>query len=90
MDSIEILGMTAGTISSITFLPQVIKTWKSRSAKDISLWMILFVTSSVILWLIYGIFLKSVPIIYTNSAVLLMSLILLYFKWKFNQPAPKD
>ena len=90
MDSIEILGMTAGTISSITFLPQVIKTWKSRSAKDISLWMILFVTSSVILWLIYGIFLKSIPIIYTNSAVLLMSLILLYFKWKFGQSAPKD
>lgn len=90
MDYIELLGMTAGTISSITFLPQVIKTWKSKSAKDISLWMILFVTSSVILWLIYGIFLKSIPIIYTNSAVLLMSLILLYFKWKFGRPAPKD
>lgn len=90
MDYIELLGMTAGTISSITFLPQVIKTWKSKSAKDISLWMILFVTSSVILWLIYGIFLKSIPIIYTNSAVLLMSLILLYFKWKFGRPAPED
>jgi len=85
MDAIELLGMTAGTLSSITFLPQVIKTWKSRSAKDISLWMLLFVTSSVVLWLIYGIFLKSVPIIYTNSAVLLMSLILLYFKWAFSR-----
>lgn len=90
MDEIEILGMTAGTISSITFLPQVIKTWKSRSAKDISLWMLLFVTSSVILWLIYGIFLKSIPIIYTNSAVLLMSLILLYFKWAFDREPGKE
>lgn len=90
MDAIEILGMTAGTISSITFLPQVIKTWKSRSAKDISIWMLLFVTSSVILWLIYGIFLESIPIIYTNSAVLLMSLILLYFKWSFDRRPGKD
>jgi len=90
MDSIELLGMTAGTISSITFLPQVIKTWKSKSAKDISLWMLLFVTSSVILWLIYGIFLKSIPIIYTNSAVLLMSLILLYFKWAFDRKPGKE
>ncbi|MBK7433434.1 MAG: SemiSWEET transporter [Chitinophagaceae bacterium] len=85
MDAIELLGMTAGTISSITFLPQVIKTWQTKSAKDISLWMFLLVTLSVILWLVYGIFLKSVPIIYTNSAVLLMSLVMLYFKWKFDK-----
>ena len=85
MDGIEILGMVAGTISSITFLPQVIKTWQTKSAKDISLWMFLLVTCSVILWLIYGIYLKSIPIIYTNSAVLLMSLIMLFFKWKFDK-----
>lgn len=85
MDAIELLGMTAGTISSITFLPQVIKTWQTKSAKDISVWMFLLVTLSVILWLAYGIFLKSIPIIYTNSAVLLMSLIMLYFKWKFDR-----
>lgn len=83
MDSIEILGMVAGTISSVTFLPQVIKTWQSKSAKDISLWMFLLVTFSVVLWLIYGILLGSVPIIYTNSAVLVMSLIMLYFKFRF-------
>jgi MtN3 and saliva related transmembrane protein len=85
MDAIEILGMSAGTISSITFLPQVIKTWKSKSAKDISLWMFLLVTLSVIMWLVYGILIKSVPIIYTNSMVLMMSLIMLYFKFRFNK-----
>ncbi|MCX6315569.1 MAG: hypothetical protein D4R55_00070 [Chitinophagaceae bacterium] len=83
MEGIEILGMAAGTISSVTFLPQVIKTWQTKSAKDISLWMFLLVTLSVIMWLVYGIFKESIPIIYTNSAVLLMSLIMLYFKWKF-------
>ena len=83
MEGIEILGMAAGTISSVTFLPQVIKTWQTKSAKDISLWMFLLVTLSVIMWLVYGIFKESIPIIYTNSAVLLMSMIMLYFKWKF-------
>ena len=83
MGGIEIIGMVAGTISSVTFLPQVVKTWQSKSAKDISLWMFLLVTLSVIMWLIYGFFLHSVPIIYTNSMVLLMSLIMLYFKWRF-------
>jgi len=86
MEGIEILGMTAGTISSITFLPQVIKTWQTKSAKDISLWMFLLVTLSVVLWLVYGIYKQSIPIIYTNSAVLIMSLIMLYFKWKFRNP----
>lgn len=89
MEGIEILGMTAGTISSITFLPQVIKTWQTKSARDISLWMFLLVTLSVILWLIYGIFKMSIPIIYTNSAVLLMSLIMLYFKWRYRDPERK-
>ncbi|MFN8244332.1 MAG: SemiSWEET transporter [Ferruginibacter sp.] len=89
MEGIEILGMTAGTISSITFLPQVIKTWQTKSARDISLWMFLLVTLSVILWLIYGIFKMSIPIIYTNSTVLLMSLIMLYFKWRYRDPERK-
>jgi MtN3 and saliva related transmembrane protein len=83
MDATEILGMTAGTISSITFLPQVIKTWQTKSAKDISLWMFLLVTGSVILWLVYGLLKNSIPIIYTNSMVLIMSLIMLYFKFRF-------
>jgi MtN3 and saliva related transmembrane protein len=75
MDATEWLGMVAGTLSSITFLPQVIKTWQSKSTKDISLWMFLIVTASVVLWLVYGLLLKSTPIIYTNSMVLLMSLV---------------
>jgi MtN3 and saliva related transmembrane protein len=80
MTAIDWLGMVAGTLSSITFLPQVIKTWQSKSTKDISLWMFLIVTGSVILWLVFGILTNSTPIIYTNSMVLVMSLVMLYFK----------
>ena len=84
MTAIQILGMTAGSISAITFLPQVIKTWKTKSADDISLLMFTFATVSVVMWLVYGIILRDVPIIYTNSLVLVCSLIMLYFKFKFS------
>ncbi len=83
MSGIQILGMLAGTITSITFLPQVVKVWRSRSAKDLSLVMLLLLMSGVTLWLAYGLVIADAAIIYTNSMVLLMSLILLFFKLKF-------
>jgi MtN3 and saliva related transmembrane protein len=82
---IKILGYIAGSISSITFLPQVIKTYKSKSAKDISLPMFLLVTLSVILWLAYGIIIKDLPIIFTNGCVLIMSALMILLKIKYGK-----
>jgi MtN3 and saliva related transmembrane protein len=82
---IKILGLIAGTISSITFLPQVVKIWKTKSAKDLSAPMLFLLILGVSMWLAYGIFLKDVPIIYTNSMVLFMSFIMLFFKFKYNK-----
>jgi MtN3 and saliva related transmembrane protein len=83
MAPIEILGLVAGTITSVTFLPQVVKIWQTKSAKDLSLMMLLLLMLGVVLWLIYGLVVMSAAIIYTNSMVLAMSLIMLYFKLKF-------
>ena len=83
MASIEILGLVAGTITSVTFLPQVVKIWQTKSARDLSLTMLLLLMLGVVLWLIYGLVVMSAAIIYTNSMVLAMSLIMLYFKLKF-------
>lgn len=83
MAPIEILGLVAGTITSVTFLPQVVKIWQTKSAKDLSLMMLLLLMLGVVLWLIYGLVVMSTAIIYTNSMVLAMSLIMLYFKLKF-------
>lgn len=85
MNWIEILGFTAGTLSALTFLPQVIRTWKLKTAKELSLVMIFLITSSVILWIAYGIFINNIVIIYTNSIVLVLALCLLYFKFKFKK-----
>lgn len=90
MTAIQLLGMAAGSISAVTFLPQVIKTWKTKSADDISLLMFTFATVSVIMWLIYGIILRDVPIIYTNSLVLVCSLIMLYFKFRYSNKKDKE
>ena len=83
MDYIKILGLAAGTITSITFLPQVIRIYKTKSAKDLSLNMLGLLILGVSMWLAYGIILKDVAIIYTNSMVLTMSLVMLYFKFRF-------
>ena len=83
MSSIQILGLVAGTITSITFLPQVIHIWKTKSTKDLSLMMLLLLILGVLLWLTYGLLVMDAAIIYTNSMVLAMSLILLYFKLRF-------
>jgi MtN3 and saliva related transmembrane protein len=83
--NIEILGLAAGTISSITFLPQVIRIWQTKSAKDLSAPMLFLLILGVSMWLAYGIIIKNTPVIYTNSMVLLMSFIMLFFKWKFNK-----
>ena len=83
MTGIQILGLVAGTITSITFLPQVVKIWQTKSAKDLSLLMLLLLMFGVILWLTYGLLVMDAAIIYTNSMVLAMSLILLFFKLKY-------
>jgi MtN3 and saliva related transmembrane protein len=79
----EILGLAAGTITSITFLPQVVRIWRTRSAKDVSLSMLLLLLLGTSMWLAYGLFRNDAAIIYTNSMVLAMGVVMLFFKMKF-------
>lgn len=77
------IGTAAGFVSTITFLPQVIKIWKTKSTKDLSSLTLLFLFLNVSLWLIYGILIKDFPIMGTNGIVLSMIIIMIYFKWKY-------
>lgn len=83
MPETELLGLIAGTLTTLAFLPQVIKTWKSQSAKDISLGMFLLFSAGVALWLVYGLRLGAVPIIAANAVTLLLSLAILGMKFWF-------
>jgi MtN3 and saliva related transmembrane protein len=64
-------------------VPQVIKTWKSRSAKDLSLGMFSLFCTGVLLWLIYGLAINDLPIILANTVTLLLAMTLVYFKFSF-------
>ncbi|HEY8937509.1 MAG TPA: SemiSWEET transporter [Cyclobacteriaceae bacterium] len=85
MINVQILGLFAGACTTIAFLPQVIKTWKSRSAKDLSLGMFSFFCFGVLLWLIYGIMKMDVPVIAANLVTLMLASTLLFFKLRFKE-----
>lgn len=78
----EIVGFIAGALSCTTFLPQVLKTLKSKSTKDVSLTMFLIATAGTSLWLLYGILIHSVSIIATNIVVLVFSMTMLFLIYK--------
>ncbi|MBC1239733.1 MULTISPECIES: SemiSWEET transporter [Nostoc] len=83
MDFLTVLGLAAATLTTIAFLPQMFKTWQTKSAKDVSFVMLITFISGVFLWLIYGIYLKALPIILANSVTLLFNLIILWLKIKY-------
>jgi MtN3 and saliva related transmembrane protein len=84
----DILGYSAGAITSLTFLPQVIKTWKEKSAKDVALNMFLIAAINEVMWIVYGVLLNNWVIILTNSIVLSMSLIMIFLKLKYSGNLP--
>lgn len=81
----EIIGLIGGFLSCITFVPQIFKTWKSRSVKDISVHTFLIVLSSTVIWIVYGVFKDSISVTLTNIVVFLTAIIMLWMKWKFSQ-----
>lgn len=80
---IEILGLLAGGLTTAAFIPQVYKTYKSKSADSLSLTMFMVFFVGIILWLIYGIFVNSLAMMVTNSITAVLSLLLIYFKLTF-------
>ena len=84
MDWIQIAGHVGAFLSSITFIPQVYKVWKTKSVQDLSLAMMLIVASSTLIWLVYGIALMLWPVILANGFIFFLSLLLIYFKFAYS------
>lgn len=80
MESTNLLGIVAGTLTTIAFVPQVVRIWRTRSTHDISMLMFGIFSLGVVLWLLYGIAVGSWPIILANLVTLVLSLTVLYFK----------
>lgn len=79
----EIVGYIASAVTVLTFLPQVIKTWQQKSAKDISLMMFLIAIANEILWIIYGVMIHNNVIIITNIIMLTMASTMVYLKLRY-------
>jgi MtN3 and saliva related transmembrane protein len=83
LDSPNTVGLIAGALTTLAFIPQVLKTWKSKHARDISLSMFAIFSFGVLLWLLYGIQIEAWPVIIANAVTLVMSLTILIFKIKY-------
>ncbi len=79
----DYLGYLGSFLTSITFVPQVYKAWQTKSVGDLSKWMVLIVIASAGIWLVYGIAIKSGPVMVANTVVLIFALVLLYFTYRF-------
>ncbi len=83
MDQVTLIGLLAGTLTTIAFIPQLQQTWRTRSAQDVSLGMLLTFTTGVFLWLVYGLLLDALPIILANLVTLVLTLAILILKLRY-------
>lgn len=83
MEATTAIGLVAGSLTTAAFLPQVIKTWRSRSAADLSFAMLLIFLSGIALWTWYGISIQSWPIILANAATIVLVVFILAMKWRY-------
>lgn len=83
MNLITLLGLCAAGCTTIAFLPQVIKTIRTRRTNDISLWMYFIFVLGILLWLIYGVLIRDIPLIAANTVTFLLAGIVLFLKLKY-------
>jgi MtN3 and saliva related transmembrane protein len=83
MDTIALAGYLAGTLTTLSFVPQVLRTWKLRETKDFSLAMLLLFAAGMLLWTAYGIGINSLPVIAANVITFGLVLFLLGMKIRY-------
>jgi MtN3 and saliva related transmembrane protein len=80
---IETLGFVAGALTTISFAPQALKTWRTRRCDDLSSTMLLTFAGGVVLWLVYGLAMHAPPIIAANSVTLVLIAVIMVMKLRF-------
>ena len=83
MNWITLIGFLAGTLTTLSFVPQVLKTARTRRCDDVSLGMLLAFTAGISLWLVYGLYLHSLPIILANAVTLVLTGAMIVMKMRF-------
>jgi MtN3 and saliva related transmembrane protein len=83
MDGLSLLGLLAGGLTTASFVPQVRKIWKTKSAEDVSLLMFVAFCLGVSLWVVYGVLKREVAIILPNVVTLVLGAAVVWMKLKF-------
>jgi MtN3 and saliva related transmembrane protein len=83
MDKVTLIGLLGGVLTTSSFLPQVVQTWKTKSTADISLGMFLTLDLGILCWAIYGFLINSFPVIAANMVSLILALIITGLKIKY-------
>ena len=84
MDTITFVGYLAGALTTISFVPQVLKAWKMRETRDLSLAMLVLFAVGIFLWTLYGFWVNSPPIIVANVVTFFLILVLLFLKCRYS------
>ncbi|MBI5469483.1 MAG: SemiSWEET transporter [Deltaproteobacteria bacterium] len=80
MDSTTLLGLIGGTLTTSSFVPQVLKAVRTKSTKDVSTGMFALLSAGIFIWIVYGIRINSLPVILTNVISLVFSVVILVYK----------
>ena len=83
MTPLTFVGLAAAFCTTVAFVPQVVKTWQTRSTDDISLGMFLLMTLGIFLWLVYGAFLGDLPLVAANVVTFGLAVTILVFKLRY-------
>ena len=90
ISSADLIGSAAGTLTTVAFIPQVVRAWRTKSVDDLSLWMLLAFTAGVGLWTVYGVVTGALPLIVTNGVTFVLALALLVMKLRGPVRAGRD
>ncbi|MDX1763103.1 MAG: SemiSWEET transporter [bacterium] len=82
MDKVTLLGFTAALFTTVSFLPQTIKSWRTRQTADLSTGMLCFLATGLLLWFVYGLLIRNVPIIFSNGIGFCLVASVLFLKVK--------
>ncbi len=85
LNYIDLFGFLAAILTTIAFLPQLYKTWQTKSADDVSLVMLILFITGLVCWIIYGFKINSIPILIANIITLIFNFSILVLKISYRK-----
>lgn len=85
MNLADIFGLTGGVLTSVGFIPQIIKSWQTKKIGDVALWQPIILTIGMSLWLTYGLMGNKMPVIVSNIFALACNMVILWMKYAYRR-----